>query len=203
MAAVVHRLDWFPLHQSELSSGLALSLNVVLFETVERLHVKSPAANDWSSNTQFEVNPPVPAAVMRSHVRWVPLEGAAMRFSWIFPAPVSEALPPTERKSAVVLSKSNRKALAFKLSDPEIVEFRVVPSARLSVAAAVDAFKLATEVERELAPSKRSVPALIEIVPLFVFAPARMVVPAPACRSVPFPEMPLAKSTPWVSVFER
>ena len=69
LAAVVHRLDWFPLHQSELSSGLALSLNVVLFETVERLHVKSPAANDWSSNTQFEVNPPAPAAVMRSHVR--------------------------------------------------------------------------------------------------------------------------------------
>ena len=199
--------------------------------------------------------------------------------------------------------KSNRKALAFKLSDPEIVEFRVVPSARLSVAAAVEAFKLAREVERELLPWKRSVPALIEIVPLFVFAPARvsvplpalarfpapwswpskvefellasvsvwpdasttepptapppdkvpavwlaftervapaifpitrlaefptalapertseplwtdtvplkefvparMVVPAPACRSVPFPEMPLAKSTPWVSVFER
>ena len=83
--------------------------------------------------------------------------------------------------------KSNRKALAFKLSDPEIVEFRVVPSARLSVALAVDAFKLATEVERELAPWKRSVPALIEIVPLFVFAPARVSVPVPALARFPAP----------------
>ena len=181
LAAVVHRLDWFPLHQSEVKLGAALSFNVL--PTVERLHVKSPGVNEVSSNTQLEVNPPV--AVMRSHVR--ELEGAAIRFSWIFPAPVREALPPTRRKSAVVLFKSNRKALAFKLSDPEIVEFWVVPSARLSVAAAVDAFKLAREVERELAPSKRSVPALIEIVPLFVLVPARVSVPVPALARFPEP----------------
>ena len=183
LAAVVHRLDWFPLHQSEVKLVAALSLNVL--PTVERLQVKSPGANEVSSNTQSEVNPPVPLAVMRFHERG--LEGAAIRFSWIFPAPVREALPPTERKSAVSLSKSNRKALAFKLSDPEIVEFRVVPSARLSVARAVDAFKLAREVESALAPWKKIVPALIEIVPLFVLFPPRVSVPPPALARFPAP----------------
>jgi len=140
----------------------------------------------------------VPAKLLAPLSVTVPLPALA-RFPapWIWPSKVefellaSVSVWPDARTTEPPMAPPPDKVAAVWLAFTERVAPAIFPITRLD------------ELPTALAPERTSEPLWTDTVPLKEFVPARMVVPAPACRSVPFPEMPLAKSVPWVSVLER
>ncbi len=100
-----------------------------------------------------------------------------LRFSFTEFVPSSVAAPVTANRSEDEPSKSKTKLLAFSVSVPAIVLFRVVPSAKLSVAPL--ALRSEVSADKAEAPLKRRVPAVAETVPLFVLLPLSVVTPRP------------------------
>ena len=98
-----------------------------------------------------------------------------LRLSFTVFVPMSVAAPVTAKRSEAEPFRSKTKELAFSERVPAIVLFRVVPSAKLSVAP----LALRSEVlaDRAEAPLKRRVPAVAETVPLFVLVPLSVVTP--------------------------
>jgi hypothetical protein len=108
-----------------------------------------------------------------------------LRLSFTEFVPMSVAAPVTAKRSEDEPFRSKTKLLASSVRVPAIVLFRVVPSAKLSVAPlALRSEVLADKAE---APLKRRVPAVAETVPLFVLVPLSVVTPRPEFTRDPEP----------------
>ena len=108
-----------------------------------------------------------------------------LRLSFTVFVPSNVAAPVTANRSEDEPFRSKTKLLAFNASVPATVLFRVVPSAKLSVAPlALRSEVLADKAE---APLKRRVPAVAETVPLFVLVPLSVVTPKPEFTIDPEP----------------
>ena len=92
--------------------------------------------------------------------------------------------------------------------DPATVAAKSVPWVRvlerLNASVALLTMALLAESEPVAPPSPScSVPALIDVAPVYQFEPLRIVVPEPAWTTLPDPEIVAPKSLPCVNVFER
>jgi hypothetical protein len=108
-----------------------------------------------------------------------------LRLSFTVFVPSSVAAPVTANRSEDEPFRSKTKLLAFSESVPAIVLFRVVPSAKLSVAPL--ALRSEVSADKAEAPLKRRVPAVAETVPLFVLVPLSVVTPRPEFTRDPGP----------------